>query len=164
MSTQDNPHISTADKQNASPARFRLGLAGLILVFALCVSALYWTFNPAGAASGNDRFGAPEAETGTPGPTDSGAPLSLNSLTWVGEQIDEIAGDHIRNLRITDADNDGQNEILVAIGSGSILSYKLQGNEWISQTIASGSGWPWIRDVGDADNDGEIEVLGMRIK
>jgi hypothetical protein len=66
MSTQDNPHISTADKQNASPGRFRLGLAGLILVFALCVSTLYWTFTPAGAASGNDRFGAPDADTEAP--------------------------------------------------------------------------------------------------
>ena len=159
MSTQDNPHISTADKQNASPARFRLGLAGLILVFALCVSALYWTFNPAGAASGNDRFGAPEAETGTPGPTDSGAPLSLNSLTWVGEQIDEIAGDTIRNLQIADIDDDGQGEIVVATGNGLLLSYNLQAGAWVSQTVAANSGLAWVRDIGDADNDGKDEIL-----
>ena len=80
--------------------------------------------------------------------------------TWIGEQVDYISGAGVSNVWIADADNDGQNEILVSTHGGLVFLYELDGGMWTRQTIASlPSKRASIKDVGDADNDGKLEVL-----
>ena len=90
-------------------------------------------------------------------------PAQIN-LQWVGEQIDDISGvPSIASLWIDDADHDGLNDILATTASGNsglILLYKRENDTWTRHTIDTVSNKrPFIRDVGDADNDGNNEVL-----
>jgi hypothetical protein len=85
------------------------------------------------------------------------------SYEWPGEKVDSIAGSMILSVRVADADNDGQAEILAtssnANGSGEILLYERNGEGWTRHTVGIVAKHPIIRDVGDVDDDGSVEIL-----
>lgn len=84
---------------------------------------------------------------------------------WIQEQIDDIAGARIQGVWIGDATNDRQEEVLVTTNAGSLntglfLQYECTATGWTRTTIESFPGRePFVRSVGDADNDGKVEVL-----
>jgi hypothetical protein len=79
---------------------------------------------------------------------------------WFQEPIDDIAGAWIQSVWIGDANNDQKNEVLVTTNTGLLLQYEYTNPGWARYTIASYPGRAVsVRDVGDADNDGQPEVL-----
>ena len=71
----------------------------------------------------------------------------------------------IRDLVLGDLDQDGKDEIIIGTRpSGLVIKYALAGNEFTHEVLdadAYGNKTTWVREVeiGDADNDGRLEVL-----
>ena len=88
---------------------------------------------------------------------------------WVETNISDIYGDDIlyavEGLAIGDANNDGQNETVMGFqywGSGDMNNtrmYKNTSGKWVETNISSWTSDIWAIAIGDANNDGQNEVV-----
>ena len=82
-------------------------------------------------------------------------------IDFLSEPLLPVLGTSLREFDIGDVDGDSQLEIVTpAIGRGSILVWKRQGNNWAFEESERASATTSKARVGDIDGDDKLEIVG----
>jgi len=79
---------------------------------------------------------------------------------WVETNITIIATQAVLTVAIGDANNDGLNEIIAGLTTGSyeVRMYENKSGGWVETNVSDEDGSVWGLAVGDANNDGRNEI------
>jgi len=110
-----------------------------------------------------DNDGKNEVVAGAAGAANNETKMyeNISSGVWAGYNISEV-GDTVYSVAIGDANNDGQNEVVIGAGgtiTNEVRMYNYSGGAWVETNISDVSGTVYSVAIGDANNDGQNEIV-----